>query len=443
MAIFGSGAVTATFEIYHGGTWQPAATLTPADERAGIGGRCRFEYALEYAVDYAGPDNATAAGLSCRFPADFQLYRLQHWPPFVLDLLPSGYGRRQWLEQLELQDGPTADWPLLLRGTAYPPGNIRVAEAVAAKNPDTLVPTAAGDLVAMKNHPGFTRATVVERGEAFVEYAFQHGIYAAGASDVQGVAPKLLLVQDHQDAWHAEGRLADDQVQSYWLVKRPRGDRAADQKVLRNEAAYMQVANQLGLDVFAELDWQEDNLFVPRFDRCVRDGEVERYGMESLYSAAGIAEYGARVSHEVLCDAIATYCTEPEADLLEYIKRDVVNVVLGNKDNHGRNTALLRYEDGTVKLAPLFDFAPMYLDPEGIARVCRWSDAAETAGEPDWSQVVALFPQLHEKLRDALRDFGQRLQPLPELMRACGVDDDIIEQRSRSIQMHTKQLLSL
>ena len=435
--------MAATLEVYRGGAWHSAATLTPADEQAGLGAACRFEYRVEYAADYAGPDTSPAAGLSCRFPADFQLYRLEHWPPFILDLLPSGYGRRQWLEQLELQDGPAADWPLLLRGTAYPPGNIRVAEAVAAKDPDTLVPTAAGDVVAMKNHPGFERADVIARDEAFVEYAFQHGIYAAGASDVQGVAPKLLLVQDRLGAWHAEGRLADEDVQSHWLVKRPRGDRAADRKVLRNEAAYMRVADQLGLEVYAELEWEEDNLFVPRFDRCVRDGAVDRYGMESLYSAAGVAEYGARVPHEALCDAIEAYCTEPEADLLEYIKRDVVNVVLGNKDNHGRNTALLRYETGVVKLAPLFDFAPMYLDPEGIARVCRWSGDAETAGDPVWGKVLELFPDREEAMQTALRDFGHRLQQLPDIMRDDGVDDDIIEQRGRSIEKHTQQLLTL
>ena len=165
--------------------------------------------------------------------------------------------------------------------------------------------------------------------------------------------------------------------------------------------------------------------------------------MESLYSAAGIAEYGARVSHEVLCDSIETYCTEPATELLEYIKRDVLNVVMGNKDNHGRNTAFIRHQNGTVALAPLFDFAPMYLDPEGIARVCRWSDDRETAGDPEWARVLEYFGERGDTLGDALRAFGQRLEPLAELMRDCGVDDDIVEQRSHSIQKHVPQLLAL
>ena len=435
--------MAATLEIYRGGHWRPAARLTSFDEASGLGGASVFEYLVDYAIDFAGPETAVAAGLSCRFPTNFQQYRFDHWPPFVLDLLPSGYGRRQWLEQLEIQEGPAADWPLLLRGTAYPPGNVRVAEAVAAKDLNTIVPLETGATAPMKDHPGFQRSALIERGEAFVEYAFQHGIYAAGASDVQGVAPKLLLNRDHEGAWHAEGRLADRDVHSHWLVKRPRGDRAADRKVLRNEAAYMRVADQLGLIVFAELGWEDDNLFVPRFDRRVRDGAVERYGMESLYSAAGIAEYGARTSHELLCAAILEFSSRPDADLLEYIKRDIVNVVMGNKDNHGRNMALLRHENGRVELAPLFDFAPMYLDPEGITRVCRWSGDVETAGDPEWSRVIELFPDRNSALRGELRIFGQRLRRLPDIMHDCGVDDDIVEFRSRSIESHGRQLLAL
>jgi len=435
--------MNATLEIYRGGKWQPAAVLTPTNQKAGLSGACRFEYLLEYAAEHAGPDEANAAGLSCRFPANFQQHQLDHWPPFLLDLIPNGYGRRQWLEQLKLKDGATADWPLLLRGTAYAPGNLRVAEAVAARDPNTLVPTATGEIVAMKEHPGFERTDVIERSEAFVEYAFQHGIYAAGASDVQGVAPKLLLTRDHHGAWHAEGRLADKDVDSHWLVKRPRGNRAADRKVLRNEAAYMQVASRLGLLVHDQLEWVNDSLFIPRFDRCVVDGKIKRYGMESLYSAAGIAEYGAHSPHEQLCGVILKYSTQPELDLLEYIKRDIVNVVMGNKDNHGRNTVLLRYETGTVALAPLFDFAPMYLDPEGIARVCRWSGDSETAGDPVWSRVIEIFPDQTDMLQQALHDFGRHINGLPEVMRECSIDEDIIEHRNRSIAKHSEQLLGL
>lgn len=433
----------ATLEIYRNGVWTPVGTLTPSDTNRGYLGSCRFDYLVEYAAENAGPETAAAAGVSCRYPVDFDLHDHERWPPFLLDILPSGYGRLQWLEQLELTDGPSADWPLLMHGAAFPPGNLRIAEAVASKDLDCLVPTVEGDAVAMRHHPGFSRDDVIARNEAFVEYAYQHGIVAAGASDVQGVAPKLLLSEDRHGAWHAEGRLLDQEVKAHWIVKRPRGNTAADRKVLHNEAAYMQVAKQLGLRVHADLVWEQNNLFVPRFDRAVVDYRVERYGMESLCSLAGVAEFGARVLHDTLCDALLRYCTNPLDDLLEYIKRDIVNVALGNKDNHARNTAVLRYEDGTVTLAPLFDFAPMYLDPEGIPRVCRWDGGGERAGSPDWKTVVERFGDHRGHLKTELCRFGRELERLPNIMQESNVDPDVIEHRLRDINDHAGQLLAL
>ncbi len=434
----------ATIEIYRGGRWLAAATLCPSNSSLGYRASNQFEYLIEYAAQYSGPELARQAGLSCRYPVDFDLHQEDRWPAFILDILPSGYGRQQWLKQLEIGDGPSSDWPLLMRGTAFPPGNMRIAEAVAAKDMTSLVPLANGDLVPMQRHPGFMREDLLARNEHFIEYACQHAIYAAGGSDVQGVAPKLLLTQDIAGAWHAEGVLRDDQVQACWLVKRPRANSAADRLVLKSEAAYMSIADELGLDVHAELVWEDDHLFIPRFDRIVlQGGKVERLGMESLCSLAGIAEYGVPVYHDLLCNSILKYCTQPKPDLLEYIKRDIANVVLGNKDNHARNIAVIRHQNGFVKLAPVFDFAPMYLDPEGIARVCRWEGDAEEAGNPDWGRVLNRY---HAHLGDAkpvLHRFGESIARLPQTMKQYGVEDKIIEHRYKSIENHSRQLLAL
>jgi serine/threonine-protein kinase HipA len=57
-----------------------------------------------------------------------------------------------------------------------------------------------------------------------------------------------------------------------------------------------------------------------------------------------------------------------------------------NRDNHARNTALQRDFKGHIALAPVFDFAPMYLHPDGIARRIRWD--ANDSGAPDWKRVI-------------------------------------------------------
>ncbi len=69
------------------------------------------------------------------------------------------------------------------------------------------------------------------------------------------------------------------------------------------------------------------------------------------------------------------------------MKRDLANVALGNKDNHTRNTAIQRFNNGIIGLTPLFDFAPMWLHPDGIARTTRW-ERDDHGGMPIWHSVI-------------------------------------------------------
>jgi serine/threonine-protein kinase HipA len=127
-------------------------------------------------------------------------------------------------------------------------------------------------------------------------------------------------------------------------------------------------------------------LFIPRFDRVVAPDRVVRLAQESIATLTGIPGFGAVPSHDEVCRQLLAQCTHPEAEVLEYIKRDVANLALGNKDNHARNTALQRDFQGNIALTPLYDFAPMYLHPDGIARRIRWEDNDD--GQPDWKRVV-------------------------------------------------------
>ena len=50
----------------------------------------------------------------------------------------------------------------------------------------------------------------------------------------------------------------------------------------------------------------------------------------------------------------------------------IVNGTTNPTLNHARNTAVQRLHDGTVRLTPLYDFAPMFLDPEIVPRSSHW-----------------------------------------------------------------------
>ncbi len=406
-----------TIEIHLDGEWIKAGSFASdaGGIRRGIAGGGRFDYDIDYVVARLGQGAAFQVG--CRYPVDFTLYREGRWPAFLLDLLPSGAGRRVWVSRLGLRDDESADWQLLLNAAGNPPGNLRIAEAA---------------LQPQLGHPGFERQDIVGRQEDFIEYAERCGAMVAGATDVQGDAPKFLLVQDRAGRWHADGALPDPEAVHFWLVKFPRGKTEADRAVLRNEAAYYEVARQFGVRVGGPLDLIDTSLFVPRFDRALRDGQVVRFGLETLASAAGVAEFGKRGSHLVFCRAIAAYTSDPTGEICEYLRRDILNSALRNTDNHGRNTALIKYPDGRILLSPLYDFAPMFLDPEGIPRASRWEGNLEPEiGRPAWAEVARALGQLPcletGRLFRLLAEAAPAVAGLPEVMDRCGVEDWLIE----------------
>jgi len=418
-------------EIYLDDRWQNAATFEPYPTTLdkGTEGECRLEYDVDYAVANLGnPKAELIPGLT----VGFELFRFDSWPPFLIDLLPTGAGRHAWLRRMEVaKDGPQVDWHLLVKGAGSPPGHLRIAEAVLPPPPDHF-----------KN--GFPRIDILEQREDFLEYAAERGAHVAGASSVQGEAPKYLLVEDSAGMFHAEGSLSDDKISRFWLVKFPRGNRtdARNRQVLRNEAPYLEVARRFGVRTGAALEYQNDTLFIPRFDRVVYDGRVIRHGMHSLYALAGIPGFGRPVKHDIYCQALARVASNPATELREYILRDVLNLALRNTDNHGRNTAILRM-DSQIALSPLFDFAPMFLDPGWINRVSRWDDE-RPGSQPEWATIC-------EKLRYALDPLETRtwlfaltekVKALPDTMRTCQVEDEIIERLEKWINEVAKGLAS-
>jgi serine/threonine-protein kinase HipA len=284
---------------------------------------------------------------------------------------------------------------------------------------------------------GFPLGDIIEKQADFLDYAEERGAHVAGASSVQGEAPKYLLAEDYNGMFHAEGALPDEMCARSWLVKFPRGRRSdpKNQQVLRNEAPYLEVARAFGLRVGNPLQYEENGvLFVPRFDRKVINGKLVRLGMHSLYALAGITGYGKTVRHDIYCRALAGATTDPVREIREYIRRDILNLALRNTDNHGRNTAVLRTK-GEIELSPLFDFAPMFLDPEGIGRVSRWEDE-RPGDQPQWPKICEKLGYILNpgETRAWLSRQADEVKRLPDTMKGCHVDDDIIQRLSGWIE---------
>jgi len=160
---------------------------------------------------------------------------------------------------------------------------------------------------------------------------------------------------------------------------------------------------------------------------AVDEGNVLRLGQESLASAIGTSEFGASAPHTRYVDAIRRFATDPTADIIEYVLRDVLNLAAGNPDNHRRNTAFQKFPGGRIALTPLFDFAPMRLAHEG-PRVTRWTDLTADLA-PDWAQVAqrVCADVMHPSA--LLRELKKRetfVRELPQHARAAGIEEDII-----------------
>lgn len=431
--------IYSTRQIFIDDEWRDAAGLerTGAPERR-LEASTYLAYLTGYLTRYF--ERNDAAALSAALPVSLATWNSSRWPALAVDLLPQGGGRIELLHQLKRDEtaGPVADWDLLMAGAGNPIGNLRVKEAhewVSARSGDRT--------------RGFTLQEVVARADDFNECLAQHGLFIAGSSGVQGEWPKILLTQAHDELFYLDHLLPDEHAREHarehFIVKFGRGSDERLAAILTLEAPYMQLARHLGLNVHRSLVLHERALFIPRFDREMAGGKVRRHGQESVASLCGISGFREGISHNDVCAQLGKVCSDPLRDIVEYLKRDIANIALGNKDNHGRNTAIQRRDDGIIGLTPLFDFAPMWLHPDGIARRIRWEQ--DDNGSPDWASVIsqacASASVRHDDVVAGVRKMASPLSSLVATARALGIGPEHIDRFELGIRNIYTQLEGL
>ena len=425
-----------TIQLYLDQAWQDIAQLEISQPELGVRGPIALTYLQHHALEWMFHDDEYACSLT--LPVELMLkYRNQRWFGFLEDIMPAGASRRYWITHLGLQDAPAGeqDSALLQHGTIAPVGNLRIKEAV----PKRL----AGSRLEQRR---FTLQDVVERHTDFLEYAQQMGAASGGATGAGGEAPKLLLRRspDDQvwiDTWQDDPHHRD----AAYLVKFPRGQRAQDDcDILRAEYHYYQELATLGFDTIETTAMQliegdrYPSLWLPRFDIEMRENGLTRFAVESIYAILGAAP-GSPLNHfEVIRHLIdylqrqfrVTQKQEPfdtPAFVTEWVKRDLLNVAFGNSDNHGRNAALIKRPEG-IWHAPVYDFAPMKADPEGVTRSTRWGSPYEEGGDFDWLAIAEALDDLvpAARLINELRALAAQLVGLQQRLTERGVPERIL-----------------
>lgn len=397
-----------TIQIYGEEGWCDAARL----QLGGEGARSvRLAYEFDYALKHL-LQNHTSGWRACalRYPIELMSPHEERWFRFLDDIVPAGSARRYWVKQLNIGHlgEQVQERILLAQGSIAPIGNLRIKEAVES----VLAQMPEQSRITQRRFP---LAMVLERDTDFLEYAQQMGAASGGATGAGGEAPKLLLRQNRDrevwiDTFQDDPHCLDD----FYLVKFPRNTRGAiDQDILRTEYHYYQELEALGVDTIPvhgmrlEEGARYPSLWLPRFDVAVKGDKLVRFGVESVYSLMGAAP-GSDLNHLQILDTLLPLL-EAEAKLrkarfdgpafvIEWVRRDLLNVVFGNSDNHGRNTALIKREEG-IWLAPVYDFAPMKADPEGIRRTTQWGLGLEEGGQFDW---VGIAQRLAHRVEPAL-----------------------------------------
>ncbi|GAC1044566.1 type II toxin-antitoxin system HipA family toxin [Rhizobium sp. No.120] len=418
-----------TLQTHFNREWHYAATLELRDDD-GFQSASIVDYELDYFVTMASAEFAVGKtvhdhrALSVRYPVDLEHRYSRSWPPFLLDLMPQGHARRKLAEHLGLAEGSRAsDLPLLLRSATGGIGNIRIKEAAEAET----------ERLRGVERQGVTEAEILERSDRFMEVADRFGMLASGSSGLQGEWPKVSMTKAKDGLYYPDSFVTDDEAARHVIVKLVRSNEPVDRLILEGEALYSRIAQGIGLNVSEPSTYAEGVLIIPRFDRRkMEGGETIRLGQESLVSAVGVADFGHVGTHEAYIEVLRQYSADPFADIVEYLKRDIANLALGNPDNHGQNSALSKHQDGTIRLSPLFDFAPMRLAKEGIVRSTRWAMMRDGGRDhlPDWKRICTELmpvPAEQELLTASICAFAQHLQHAPELAKRMGASPEVLE----------------
>jgi len=411
-----------TLQVYRAGLWRDAMTLTFDKPEDGFLGPCHFAYKASYVVD--AHSDAHDQSVSARLPVDFETYSLRQAPAFLHDIAPAGAAKRFLIAQIGQQkpEGLSDDLYLLGRSTPAPIGNLRVKDSINALDEGTPM--------------GFTRTDVVTRDQQFLEYAYEQGAAIVGATGAGGEAPKLLMTKGEDGLLYPDAVLADEQAREHWFIKFARNQAVSnDQDILRSEYLYYKALQQLGIETVATQDMaleeaNKPSLWMRRFDRLITDGSVERLAVESIYSLAGVTVPGSRMDHLEVITLLSGLWSQAGQqaqipDLVaEYLRRDLINQMLGNSDNHGRNTAIIR-SPGGYRLAPAYDLAPMVMDAEGVTRTTKWSKTIERAGVVNWRAACEALVGIVDPQQafERLRQDAQPLRALPDILRDSGLPE--------------------
>ena len=227
-----------------------------------------------------------------------------------------------------------------------------------------------------------------------------------------------------------------EDAQTLWLGKFPaKDDRFNLQRV---EYATLELARRCGLNVtqarLQKVGKKGDVLMLQRFDRQhVDDGAHTGYQRFGLVSGLTVLDCGdshldrERWSYPLLADSLRRWSDKPEADCAELFRRMVFNAAVTNNDDHPRNHALLRRQNGW-RLSPAYDLVPtpmVSLERRDLALTV--GNYGRTASVYNLMSQAGRFGLSTEQARAEIEKLIEVLRGWRENFVACGVSTQDID----------------
>jgi serine/threonine-protein kinase HipA len=262
--------------------------------------------------------------------------KLKGLPGAVRDAAPDAWGRRVIEHKLHRDPTDFEEVEYLLHGPQDGAGYLSFGlklEPPAPRRPYNRTHQLK-DLIAA--------AEAVEDGRQVPEYLLEQ---LEPGTSMGGARPKATV--EHED------RL--------WLAKFP--ERTDRMNLQRIEFATLDLARRCGINTCRsrlERVGRRDVLMLERFDRQRSGAGYLRPGFVSALTVLDAEDgYFGRDSwsYPKLADQLRRWSMRPKQDCIELYRRMVFNAAVTNNDDHPRNHALLRHEDGW-RLSPGYDMVP-------------------------------------------------------------------------------------
>jgi serine/threonine-protein kinase HipA len=190
-----------------------------------------------------------------------------------------------------------------------------------------------------------------------------------------------------------------------------------------NEFLTMKIASQMGIGTPKVNLMQAGNqefYCIERYDRLTTNSTLTRIHQEDFCQALGISsqnkyEQDGGPSFPQCVDLIRRVCQVPGHDIIKLLRLFIFNLLIGNRDAHGKNYSLL-HDKKNVRLAPAYDLVNTQMYPLASTSAMSVNSQFEVdlITKNDW---VAMFSESNINPSMSIREYVKMKADLPSVIR--------------------------